>query len=267
VRPVEPGRVYLVGAGPGDPELLTLRAAAVLAAADAVFHDRLVSEAVLATARRDAERVDVGHRAGSVRRELAEVAGWMATRARRGQVVARLKGGDPFVFGRGGEEVQALAALGVPCEVVPGVSSALAAPAAAGIPVSHRGLSRSIVIATGHDRDPAGRPAWATPTEATLVVLMGSARLPALAEDLIEAGWEPDTPAAVVMAATTPRQRQVCGRLGEIAERAAGARLGPPSVLVVGEVVSLAPLLAPAVAPSLALGLAPAAASPTGVAE
>jgi len=267
VRPIEPGRVYLVGAGPGDPELLTLRAAAVLTAADAVFHDQLVSDAVLSTTRRDAERVDVGHRAGSVRHEPAEVAGWMATRARRGQVVARLKGGDPFVFGRGGEEVQALAALGVPCEVVPGVTSALAAPAAAGIPVSHRGLSRSIVIASGHDRDPAGRPAWATPADATLVVLMGSARLAALAAELVEAGWEPDTPAAVVMAATTPRQRQVCGRLGEIAERAAGAGLGPPSVLIVGEVVSLAPLLAPVVAPGLAAGVAWAAASAAGMAE
>ena len=144
-RPVERGRVYVVGAGPGDPELLTLRAAAVLALADVVFHDQLVSDEVLARAPEAAELIDVGHRAGEGRRDLAEVAERMAARAWRGLVVVRLKGGDPFVFGRGGEELHALLALGVPCEAVPGISSALAAPAAAGIPLTHRGLSTSVV--------------------------------------------------------------------------------------------------------------------------
>lgn len=239
-RPVEPGHVYLLGAGPGDPELLTVRAAAVLAAADVVFHDQLVSEEVLAGVRSDARLVDVGHRAGGRGRDLSAVAAEMAAEAARGGVVARLKGGDPFVFGRGAEELLALTALGTPCEVVPGVSSALAAPAAAGIPVTHRGLSRSIVVTTGHDGDPGRIQGWRHLRGATLVILMGSARLASLAAEVLEAGWDPRTPAAVIMAATTPRQRQLTGCLGEIAEVAAAAGLGPPSVLVVGEVVSLA---------------------------
>jgi uroporphyrin-III C-methyltransferase len=238
---VERGRVYLLGAGPGDPELLTRRAAAVLEVADAVFHDELVSDEVLALAPAGADLVNVGHRAGGRRRNIADVARQMAERARRGLVVARLKGGDPFVFGRGGEELQALDELGMPCEVVPGVSSALAAPAALGIPVTHRGLSRSIVITTGHDRA-ENDPGWDRAKGATLVVLMGSARLEQLSQDLIVAGWDPSEPAAVVSAATTTRQRQVIGSLRDIADRAVEGRLGPPAVLVVGEVVRLAGL-------------------------
>jgi uroporphyrin-III C-methyltransferase len=242
-RPVERGRVYVVGAGPGDPGLLTLRAAAVLAAADVVFHDRLVSDEVLALAPA-ARLVDVGHRAGGRSRDLSAVAGAMAAHAREGLVVARLKGGDPFVFGRGGEELAELLALGVRCEVVPGVSSALAGPAAAGIPLTHRGLSRSIVILTGHDGEAAGRPEWARLRGDTVVVLMGSARLAALAGEMLAAGWDGATPAAVVTAATTPGQRQVVARLADVADRAAEAGLGPPAILVVGAVVALAARLA-----------------------
>jgi uroporphyrin-III C-methyltransferase len=238
-RPVLGGRVHLVGAGPGDPELLTLRAAAVLRAADVVFHDRLVGEAVLAMAPPRADRVDVGHRAGDARRQPADVAARMAGAALRGLVVVRLKGGDPFVFGRGGEELQALLALDVPCEVVPGISSALAGPAAAGIPVTHRGLATSLVVVTGHER--AGRPPrWERLRADTVVVLMGSARLGALAGEMVDAGWDPGTPAAVVVDATRPAQRQVSSRLEDIAERAELAGLGAPSILVVGAVVSLA---------------------------
>lgn len=243
-RPVEPGRVYIVGAGPGDPELLTLRAAAVLSQADVVFHDQLVSHDVLARAPAGAKLFNVGHRAGDGRRDLVEVAERMAAYARRGKVVVRLKGGDPFVFGRGSEELQAVVALGVPCEAIPGISSALAGPAAAGIPVTHRGLSTSVVIVTGHEHDPGRQPGWDRLRGDTVVVLMGSARLGLLSRQMLEAGWDPRTPAAVVMAATTPRQRHVTGSLADIAECAAETGLGPPSILVVGEVVSLsAPLM------------------------
>lgn len=242
-RTVERGRVYVVGAGPGDPELLTLRAAAVLAEADAVFHDQLVSDEVLARAPLHAELIDVGHRAGDGRRDLVEVAERMAGYARQGMVVVRLKGGDPFVFGRGSEELQALLALGVPCDAVPGISSALAGPAAAGIPVTHRGLSTSVVIVTGHERDPEHEPGWDRLRGDTVVVLMGSTRLGLLSRQMLDAGWDPGTPAAVIMAATTPRQRHVTACLGDIAECAAQTGLGPPSILVVGEVVSLSALL------------------------
>jgi uroporphyrin-III C-methyltransferase len=244
-RAIEGGRVYVVGAGPGDPELLTVRAAAVLAAADVVFHDQLVGDEVLAAAPLGAERVDVGHRAGDGRRDLAQVVERMAGCARRGLAVVRLKGGDPFVFGRGSEEVQALLALGVPCEVVPGVSSALAGPAAAGIPVTHRGLATSVVIVTGHERDPERGPGWDRLRGDTVVVLMGGARLGLLSRRMVDAGWDPATPAAVIMAATTDRQRQVAGRLGEIADCAAQAGLGAPSILVVGSVVALGAELMP----------------------
>lgn len=231
--------MYIVGAGPGDPELLTLRAAAVLAEADAVFHDQLVSEEVLARAPTGAELFNVGHRAGDGRRDLIDVAERMAACARQRMVVVRLKGGDPFVFGRGSEELQALLALGIPCEAVPGISSALAGPAAACIPLTHRGLSTSVVIVTGHERDPEREPGWDRLRGDTVVVLMGSARLGALSRQMLRAGWDPGTPAAVIMAATMPSQRHVTGRLGDIAACAARAGLGPPSVLVVGEVVSL----------------------------
>jgi uroporphyrin-III C-methyltransferase len=243
-RPVSGGCVYVVGAGPGDPDLLTLRAAAVLARADVVFHDQLVSDEVLAMAP-GAELVDVGHRAGDARRDLLEVATRMAGEARRGRVVARLKGGDPFVFGRGGEELQALLGLQVPCEVVPGVSSAIAGPAAAGIPVTHRGLSNSLVIVTGHERDPARGVGWERLRGDTVVVLMACARLGDLTARMRAAGWAGSTPAAVVMAATTARQRQVTGSLADIAELTGTAGLSAPALLVVGEVVSLAGRPAP----------------------
>jgi len=245
-RAIAGGRVYLVGAGPGDPDLLTVRAAAVLGAAEAVYHDRLVGGDVLALAPAAASVVDVGHRAGGGRRDLEDVIEQMAGCARRGLVVVRLKGGDPFVFGRGSEELQGLLAQDVPCEVVPGITSALAGPAAAGIPVTHRGLASSVVIVTGHGRDPERGPCWDRLRGDTVVVLMGGARLALLSAQMVEAGWDPATPAAVVMAATTDRQRQVSGRLDEIAERAGRAGLAPPSILVVGGVVALAGELMPA---------------------
>lgn len=244
-RPVSAGTVFIVGAGPGDPELVTLRAANVLAQADVVFHDQLVGREILAMAAR-AELIDVGHRAGEPPRAVESVAGRMAEYARRGAVVARLKGGDPYVFGRGAEELRALLDLGLSCEVVPGVSSAIAGPAAAGIPVTHRGIATSVVIVTGHERDPERGIAWERLRGDTVVVLMGTGRLGDLTARMVEAGWPAATPAAVIMAATTPRQRQVSGSLADIAGRTAGAGFGPPALLVVGEVVSLARELAPA---------------------
>lgn len=244
-RPVSPGRVYILGAGPGDPELVTLRAANVLAKADVVFHDQLVSQEILGMAPR-AQLIDVGHRAGGVRRGIESVARRMAEYARQGAVVARLKGGDPYVFGRGAEELRALLDLGVACEVVPGVSSAIAGPAAAGIPLTHRGIAASVVIVTGHERDPERGPCWERLRGDTVVVLMATGRLRDLTARMVAAGWADTTPAAVIMAATTSRQRQVSGSLADIADMTAVAGFGPPALLVVGEVVSLARELAPA---------------------
>jgi uroporphyrin-III C-methyltransferase len=237
---VEPGHVYLVGAGPGDPGLLTLRAAEVMACADSVFHDQLVSGEILDMVRPGAELVGVGHRAGQERQDPAVVAAEMARRARRGEVVCRLKGGDPFVFGRGGEDVMALVREGVPYEVVPGVSSALAGPAAAGIPVTHRSLARSLLVVTGHE---ALR--WERLRADTVVVLMGAGRLEEISGAMVAAGWDPATPAAVVMQATTPRQRCVQGTLRTVASQAREAALAPPALLVVGQVVRLAAELDP----------------------
>jgi len=239
-RPVESGRVYIVGAGPGDPELLTLRAAAVLAAADVIFHDQLVSEEVLELAQPIAELVAAGHRAGQAKRDQRAVAAAMADRARRGQVVCRLKGGDPFVFGRGGEDLEALLAEGVPCEVVPGVSSALAGPAAAGVPVTHRGVARSVLIVTGHHQDPEEGLDWDRLRADTVIVLMGGTRLGAISRQMLAAGWAASTPAMLVSSATTSRQHQLQASLGQIGEMARAAGLAAPALLVVGAVVALA---------------------------
>ena len=239
-RPVESGRVYIVGAGPGDPELLTVRGAAILGAADVVFHDQLISHEVLALARPNAELVAAGHRAGQAKRDQRAVARAMADRARRGGIVCRLKGGDPFVFGRGGEDLEALLAEGVPCEVVPGVSSALAGPAAAGVPVTHRGIARSVLIVTGHQQDPEGGVNWDRLRADTVIVLMGRTRLGAISASMLEAGWAASTPAMLVSSATTSRQRQLAATLGEIEQRAELAGLPAPALLVVGPVVELA---------------------------
>jgi uroporphyrin-III C-methyltransferase len=243
-------RVHLVGAGPGDPELLTVRALRLLQAADVVFHDDLVADPILSIAAA-ARKVPVGHRRGGRKPEIAEVVRLMVARARAGDLVVRLKGGDPFLFGRGAEEAAALLDEGVGFELVPGVSSALAAPAAAGIPLTHRELASSVTIVTGHEREGEGRVRWdrlATGAD-TLVVLMGATRLRLLSRSIVLAGRPASTPAAVVMAATRPQQRQVVGTLATIADLAEHARLGAPAVLVVGEVARLAGVLA---APALA---------------
>jgi uroporphyrin-III C-methyltransferase len=233
----EPGTVYLVGAGPGDPGLLTCRGRDLLAAADVVVHDRLIDRRVLALCRPDAEVVDAGKAPGSVRLTQAAICELLIERARAGRAVVRLKGGDPFVFGRGGEEATACARAHVPCEVVPGVTSAVAAPSLAGIPLTHRGVASSFAVVTAH----APRRDWTGFAAAdTLVVLMGAARVAETAGELMAAGRSPDTPAAVIASASLPSQRVARSTLAGIAEAAATAGCANPAVLVIGAVVALA---------------------------
>jgi uroporphyrin-III C-methyltransferase len=232
------GCVYLVGAGPGDPGLLTLRAARLLAEADTVVHDRLVHPAVLEHARPHARILYVGKEGGgeSVRQE--DIHTLLVAQARLGRTVVRLKGGDPFVFGRGGEEALALEAADIPYEVVPGVSSLAAVPAAAGIPITHRGVSGSVTFATAHRTE--GTPNWEHLARAeTLVLFMAGGRLDETTRALMSAGRAPTTPAAVVEAGTWEHQRVIEAPLSGIARQTREADVGSPALLVVGEVVSL----------------------------
>jgi len=242
------GQVWLVGAGPGDPGLITVAGLEALRRADVVVYDRLVSPQLLAQARPDAELVYVGKSGHGEAMSQEEINALLVEKAREGKAVVRLKGGDPFVFGRGGEEALALAQAGVDFAVVPGVTSAVAVPAYAGIPVTHRGLSSSMAVVTGHEaaRKEKGSVRWGQLAGAvdTLVVLMGAKSLPAIVEELLAHGRPPGTPAAFIYMGTTARQRTVVAPLGEVARRVAEAGLGPPAVLVVGEVVGLRSALA-----------------------
>lgn len=232
--------VYLVGAGPGDAELLTLRGAALLRQADVVIHDALVNPELLRLAPAQAEIIG---RTADRPFSQAELNALLQARAAAGKCVVRLKGGDPFVFGRGGEEVEALAAAHIPFEVVPGVSAVTAVPLAAGIPLTHRTLASTLTVVTGHE-DPA-KPNqgvdWAllARTPGTKVILMGVERLASIAQTLIGHGQAPDTPVAVTQWGTTGRQRTVEGPLSDIARRVADAGLGAPAVIAIGEVVNL----------------------------
>jgi uroporphyrin-III C-methyltransferase / precorrin-2 dehydrogenase / sirohydrochlorin ferrochelatase len=235
------GHVSLVGAGPGDPELLTVRAVHALAEADLVLYDSLVSLEVLALAPR-AQRFSVGKRAGRASMRQETIHTLMIRTARRGKRVVRLKGGDPFVFGRGGEEVLALRAAGVPCEVVPGISSALAAPALAGIPVTHRGLSSAFTVVSGH-AESAWQPVLSglPPNGLTVVVLMGLGTRAAIAAFLLERGWAASTPTALLLAAGTARAHTWTGPLGALGRFDVPDGLGDaPGTIVVGDVVTLA---------------------------
>jgi uroporphyrin-III C-methyltransferase/precorrin-2 dehydrogenase/sirohydrochlorin ferrochelatase len=245
VRPrrAGPGRVALVGGGPGDPGLITVRGRRLLAEADVVVVDRLAPRALLSSLEKDVEVVDVGkapHGRGPTQEEICAI---LVDRASRGLRVVRLKGGDPFVLGRGGEEVAACVAAGVPVEVVPGISSALAGPAAAGIPVTHRGVAADLAVVSGH-LDPT-RPGagvdWQALADgpATLVLLMALDRLAAVAGELVKRGRPASTPVAVVREATLPGQQVLVGTLGTVAGLVAAAGLRPPAVVVVGEVVGL----------------------------
>jgi uroporphyrinogen III methyltransferase/synthase len=231
--------VHLVGAGPGDPGLLTVRALDVLRRADLVVYDRLSQESLLDLAPPGAERIDVGKAPGHVRLSQEDINALLVERGRRGEAVVRLKGGDPFVFARGGEEAAALAAAGVPFEVVPGITSAIAVPAYAGIPVTLRHSSTSVTIVTGHE-DPAagenGTVDWSAVARVggTIVILMGVARIGRIAEALMAGGRSPDTPVAAVQWGTRPEQRTVRGTLATIGT----AALGTPSTIVVGDVAA-----------------------------
>jgi uroporphyrin-III C-methyltransferase/precorrin-2 dehydrogenase/sirohydrochlorin ferrochelatase len=246
--PQAAGVVYLVGAGPGDPDLITRRGAELLRAADVVVHDRLVDPRLLELARPEAELVDVGKAPGGHYTPQHEINRVLVDRARGGNVVVRLKGGDPFVFGRGGEEALVLAAAGIRFEVVPGVTAAVAAPAYAGIPVTHRGLASAFTVVTGHGAADEGPLEAALAAYAhgggTLVVLMGLGRLPSIVDGLRAAGCPPTTPVAVVARASGPDQRTVVGTLADVAERVGAAGLAPPATVVVGDVVALRDRLA-----------------------
>ena len=239
------GIVYLVGAGPGDPRLITLRGAEVLRQADVVVYDRLSSPALLDLAPARAERVYAGKEPGSAAIPQERLDALLVARAREGKTVVRLKGGDPFVFGRGGEEALACARAGVTFEVVPGVTSAVAAPAYAGIPLTHRGLASSFAVVTASNAPgvPSSLARIATAAD-TLVVLMAAAKLPEICRELIDAGREAGSPAAIVQWAATSRQRALTAPLGEIAQSAAAEGIGAPATLIVGDVASLASSLA-----------------------
>ncbi len=237
----EPGTVYLVGSGPGDPELLTVKAKRLLERADVVLHDRLPGPEILEGL--SAERCeDVGKRGGGERTPQPEINERLVELAREGNSIVRLKGGDSFVFGRGGEEAEYLADHGVPFEIVPGVTSATAAPAVAGIPVTHREHTSSISIVTGHE-DPT-KPESAVDWEAladvggTIVVLMGVKRLPDYTDALLEAGAAPETPVALVERATWSNQQVATGTLETIVDARDEVGINPPAVTVIGEVAA-----------------------------
>lgn len=237
------GTVYLVGAGPGDPGLLTVRGRELLRTADVVVYDRLVNPSILDEAPARALRIFAGKLTGSHPLPQDQLNDLLVAHARRGRRVVRLKGGDPFVFGRGGEEAEALAAAGVPFEVVPGVSSAVAVPAYAGIPLTHRRLSSSFAVVTGHEEGCKAAPVvdWerlATAVD-TLVILMGLRTLPQIVAALLAHGRSPDTPVALIRWGTTSAQETVTGVLGDIVARAEAAGLEPPVVTVIGDVVAL----------------------------
>jgi uroporphyrin-III C-methyltransferase len=234
------GRVVLVGAGPGDPDLITIKGARALADADLVVYDRLVAPALLDLAPR-AERIYAGKEPGREAMRQHEIGALLVREASRGRMVVRLKGGDPFVFGRGGEELLACVDAGVPVEVVPGVTSAVAAPAAAGIPLTHRGVARSFAVvtaSTAHAEDTVDLARMATATD-TLVVLMAAGKLAETCSTLIDAGRPPSTPAAVVQWAWTDDQRTIVGTLADLPTFATAANVGPPATLIVGDVVAV----------------------------
>ncbi len=235
------GKVYLVGAGPGDPKLLTLRAVELLEAADVIVYDRLIQDAVLGYANPLAECIYMGKPVGRHESRQDDINELLVRKAREGRMVVRLKCGDPFVFARGGEEAEYLVEHEVPFEVVPGVSSALAAPLAAGIPVTHRNAASSLGIITGHEcRDQESRLDWAGLAKLqTLVFLMGVSNVGRIADRLIENGRSADTPAALIQRAFWPGQRVLTATLGTIAAEAARAGIEPRATLVVGEVVRL----------------------------
>jgi len=238
-----PAKVHLVGTGPGDPDLLTVRALRLIERAELVLYDNLVAEPILALLPPAAQKIYVGKRRSAHALQQSEINALMVELARGGRSVLRLKGGDPFIFGRGGEEMQALQAAGVPFEIVPGITAAIGAAAFTGIPLTHREHAQACTFVTGNLQDGSldlDWPALARPNQ-TLVVYMGLMALPLLCTRLIEHGRSPDTPAAVIQHATRPDQRIVVATLASLAGQVHAAGLKAPTVILIGEVVALHP--------------------------
>jgi uroporphyrin-III C-methyltransferase len=236
------GRVYLVGSGPGDPEHMTVKARRLLREADVVLHDKLPGPAIIDLVP-EGNRVDVGKRAHGERTPQSEINQMMVDHAREGETVVRLKGGDPTVFARGGEEMTYLAEAGVPFEVVPGVTSAIAGPGVAGIPITHRDHASNVTVVTGHE-DPTKEESavdWEALAAAggTIVVLMGVTRLPAYSRALIEAGMDPETPVAMVERATWTDQRVATGTLDTIVDARDEVGIEPPALTIIGDVAGV----------------------------
>ncbi len=241
------GKVYLVGAGPGDPQLLTIKAVRVLKEADVVIYDRLVGEEILCLAPEGAEMIYVGKRTGKHEVPQDKITELIVEKAQSGGKIVRLKGGDPFIFGRGGEEAEALVGKGIAFEVVPGVSSSVAAPMYAGIPLTHRDYAASVAIITGHRAGDAEKIIdWVKIANAvdTMVILMGVESLEGIVAKLLEGGVSPDKPVAMVESGTYPKQRTLISTLGKIIKDAETKQIKPPSVIVIGEVANLGRKLA-----------------------
>lgn len=256
--PSSPGKVYLVGAGPGDPDLLTLRAARLIERAEVLVYDNLVGPGVMAMAPKQAERVYAGKQRSNHSMRQEDINALLVKLGRSGRQVVRLKGGDPFIFGRGGEELLALAEAGVPFEVVPGITAAHGATAYAGIPLTHRDHAQGVVFVTGHLKDGSADLDYAALARArqTVVIYMGLSGLKVIAEQLIAHGLPPQWPAAVISKGTLPEQRVITATLATVAEAAAAAQLKSPCLTIVGEVVRLHGALARS-APGAAPGEAP----------
>ena len=237
-----PAKVFLVGAGPGDPELLTIKAANAIAKADVLLVDDLVNPAILDHARFDARVIHVGKRGGCQSTPQEFIERLMIAEARAGHCVVRLKGGDPFIFGRGGEEREHLMAAGIEVEVVNGISSGLAAPASIGIPLTHRDWTQGAIFVTGHGKDEASTPDWATlaKLDMTLVIYMGIARCADIQQALLAGGKDASTPVAVVQAATSNSQAQLITTLGELPDALRESGIGSPAIIVIGDVVRCA---------------------------
>jgi uroporphyrin-III C-methyltransferase len=241
------GKAFLIGAGPGRADLITVRGLTLLRRADVVIYDRLIARELLDEIRADAEKIFVGKESGHHTLPQSQINEILVERVRQGKQVVRLKGGDSFVFGRGGEEAQALHDAALPFEIVPGISSAIAVPAYAGIPVTHRGLSTAFAVVTGHecsDKEKSTTDWSALARIPTLIVLMGLNNAECIAQNLIEAGLSPNTPAAAISQGTTDEQRTVITTVADLASAITEAALPSPAILVIGEVAALSESLA-----------------------